>query len=85
MGRLSTPPPPADPATTVQGCHGVVYACPTLNAVDAHIAHLRRRIAQNPPRFPRLAEAYRADIDLLLDRRAYLMLVQAEDDEGEAA
>jgi hypothetical protein len=72
MGRLSTPEPPVDPLTSVLGVHGTPYPCPDIASLDAHIGWLCRRIAYANARFPRLVEAFRADIDRLLDRRCWL-------------
>lgn len=65
-----------DPATTVTGCTGTPYPCPDVASVDAHIEKLHRSILRNPPKFQRLADEWRYDIDLLLERRHYLTTVQ---------
>lgn len=76
MGRLSTPEPPFDPLTSVIGVHGTPYPCPDVAALDGHIAWLCQRIGYASARFPRLVAEFRADIDLLLDRRRWLEIKQ---------
>lgn len=74
MNRLSTKTPVYDPFTTVMGLHGIRYACPDRSAVDEHLVGLCHRIEHATPHFPHLIEAYRVEIDLLLDRRWWLEL-----------
>jgi hypothetical protein len=62
-----------DPLRTVQGSHRR-YDCPDLAALDRHIENLGRRIATVGVRSPDIADACRADIDRLLDRRAWLTM-----------
>lgn len=62
------PPPNSDPAI-VYGSQP--YHCGCLAEVDAHLADLAVRI-RKAHALPRLVEAYRADLDALLDRRAFL-------------
>lgn len=69
---LFNPAQQLDPLVTVDGFNGTRYSCPDLAAVDAHLDGLRRRIASAADRFPGLVETYRREVDLLLDRRAYL-------------
>lgn len=68
------PSPAYDPLTTVVGLNGAQYACPDIATLDEHLAGLCRRIEHAAPHFPYLADAYRAEIDLLLDRRWWLEL-----------
>lgn len=62
-----------DPLRTVQGTLAR-YDCPDLAALDRHIEHLRRRIATAGAQPPKVVDVSRADIDVLLDRRAWLTL-----------
>lgn len=72
MARLCTPTPLVDPVTTVIGTGGTPYPCPDVVALDGHIVALAKRIGHANPRFPALVREFRADIDLLLDRRRWL-------------
>ena len=63
-----------DPLRLVHGTGSDRYDCPDLASLDGHINQLRRRIARLDGRVPAVAEACRADIDLLLDRRSWLTL-----------
>lgn len=72
MGRLCTPEPAFDPLTSVIGVRGTPYPCPDMASLDEHIAWLCHRIEHATPRFPALVEEFRAEIDLLLDRRRWL-------------
>lgn len=74
MGRLTLPRPDVDPLTTVIGIHGTAYVCRRISELDGHIVGLCDRIRHATPRFPELVEDYRAEIDLLLDRRQWLEL-----------
>jgi hypothetical protein len=56
------------------------YDCPDLATLDRHIVRLHRRIASVGTQFPEVAEVCRADIDRLLDRRAWLTLPVAIDE-----
>lgn len=47
------------------------YVCDSIEAVDFHLRDLQRRI-KSAPNMPALVVKYRADFDLLLDRRLYL-------------
>lgn len=60
-----------DPLAQVIG-QNKTYDCPTLVAVDAHLSELHHRIRSAPAKFPNLLAQYRADFDLLLDRRLWL-------------
>ena len=60
-----------DPLRAVQGTR-TRYDCPDVAALDRHLANLRRRVAAARSRD--LADACRADIDRLLDRRTWLTL-----------
>lgn len=64
--------------TTVVGHGGTPYRCPDVPAVDAHIVRLYRRIGRAGPAVPAPAGEIWADIDLLLDRRAWLARVSAD-------
>ncbi len=70
--RFTARCPDNDLLTTVIGHDGAAYRCPTISAVDHHIAELHRRIGHASPRFPRLVDEFWAEIDLLLDRRMWL-------------
>jgi hypothetical protein len=48
--------------------------CPDVDTVDSHIARLRRRLAKLGAQHPDITQVSRADIDRLLDRRAWLTL-----------
>jgi len=74
MATMSPPPPVNDPLITVVGAIGVPYLCPTIEAVDGHLADLHRRARLLARKFPRLAKSYRSDIDQLLDRRCWLAM-----------
>jgi hypothetical protein len=63
-----------DPLTTVDGLNGSIYACPDIATLDAHLEALCTRLRHAAPQFPSLAEAFRAEIDRLLDRRLWLQL-----------
>lgn len=65
-----------DPLVTVFGCHGTPYPCPDIAAVDNHLEGLRNRIVHAQSAFPGLIRAYRAEIDLLLERRMWLQTVR---------
>ena len=69
-----------DPLRIVHGTRNGRYDCPDLATLDRHIAGLRRRIAAIGTRSPDAAEVARADIDRLLDRRAWLTLPVAVDE-----
>jgi hypothetical protein len=68
-----------DPLTTVVGPHGTTYSCPDLLTLDGHLAALCVRLRNATPQFPSLAEAFRADIDCLLERRHWLRLTSTVD------
>jgi hypothetical protein len=76
MGQQDVPD--GDPFTTVIGQNDNWYLCPDTATVDRHLVELARRIGQADRRFPKLATAYRADMDLLLDRRSWLSLLEEE-------
>jgi hypothetical protein len=63
-----------DPLTTVFGAESATYDCPDLASVDAHLTRLCVRLGLATPRFPALVALFRAEIDLLLDRRRWLEL-----------
>jgi hypothetical protein len=68
-----------DPLRMVQGTCNHRYDCPDLATLDQHITRLRRRISTVGTRSPHIAAAHRADIDRLLDRRAWLTLPETSD------
>jgi hypothetical protein len=76
MGRLCTPPPTFDPATTAIGVRGTPYPCPDIATLDTHLAWLRYRTQCAAPRFPALVTEFQFDIDVLLDRRRWLEIVR---------
>ena len=84
MGRHHIPAD-GDPFTTVIGKNDSWYPCPDTASVDRHIVELARRIGHAKRKYPELAKAYRADIDLLLDRRSWLALAEREAAEQSAA
>jgi hypothetical protein len=63
-----------DPLRVVQGTTNDRYDCPDLATLDRHIRRLRGRVARDGGRAPGIAALCRADIDRLLDRRAWLTL-----------
>ena len=63
-----------DPLRSVHGTRNDRYDCPDLAALDRHIVRLRRRLVSVGRRSPDAAAVCRADIDRLLDRRAWLTL-----------
>ena len=69
-----------DPLRSVHGTRNDRYDCPDLATLDRHIVRLRRRIAAVGTRLPDVAEVCRADVDRLLDRRAWLTLPVAVDE-----
>lgn len=69
---------PPDPVIVVQGTERQ-YICGTLDELDAHLADLTNRVTLAARRFPKLARAYRADQDRLLDRRTWLTLPTREE------
>jgi hypothetical protein len=70
---LSTPKN-TDPLDFVQSPAGDrQYCVKTIMDVDKELRVLRRRI-ETANKFPDLVKAFREDIDLLLDRRSYLVL-----------
>jgi hypothetical protein len=66
-----------DPLRMVQGTRNQRYDCPDLATLDRHITRLRHRVTTLGSRSPEGVAACRADIDLLLDRRAWLTLPDA--------
>lgn len=67
---------------TVVGRRGRRYPCPTVSAVDHHLAGLRDRITR-AARFVDMVAEFREDVDLLLDRRMWLSLTAATDGNAE--
>ena len=63
-----------DPLRSVDGTRNDRYDCPDLATLDRHIVRLRRRITSVGTRSPDVPKVCRADIDRLLDRRAWLTL-----------
>ena len=61
-----------DPLRVVHGTRNDSYDCPDLATLDQHIDSLRRRIGRLG--HVTAADTCRADIDRLLDRRAWLTL-----------
>lgn len=72
-------PPNLDPAVSVESTikGGKHYHCPDLISVDNHIRDLQVRIAAATNAPGNLVKQYKADIDVLLDRRSYLVLMGA--------
>lgn len=71
MPRLSFRPLFEDPTDTVTGSGGSTYACPDLETLDGHIARLHELATGTT--FPERIAEFRADIDMLLDRRLWLL------------
>ena len=71
---MFTPARNLDPLRVLHGTRGDRYDCPDVDTVDRHIARLRRRLAKLGAQRPDITQACRADIDRLLDRRAWLTL-----------
>jgi hypothetical protein len=71
MGNLSTRAPETE-AVTLIGKQGNRYLCPDIAAVDRYLADLSQRTRHLKSKFPELARVFRADIDLLLERRTAL-------------
>jgi hypothetical protein len=69
-----------DPLRIVQGTTHDRYDCPDLATLDRHITHLRRRVLKDGGQVPGVAAVWRADIDRLLDRRAWLTLPVASEE-----
>ena len=63
-----------DPLRILYGSRGDRYDCPDVDTVDRHIARLRRRPAKLGAQRPDITQVCHADIDRLLDRRAWLTL-----------
>ena len=75
MPGLSTPKQ-ENPFDFVQSLDGDrQYRVPSIAAVDKQIKVLLRQIAA-AGEFPKRQEAFREDINLLLDRRSFLLLAQ---------
>lgn len=71
MSRFFSEQP--NPLNIVEGtCR--LYDCPDLAAVDTWLADLSFRI-RSAPKLPNLLAQYRADSDLLLDRRLWLEML----------
>ena len=64
----------------VQGTRNHRYDCPDVVSMDRHITRLLQRIASVGSQSPKIAAAYRADVDRLLDRRAWLTLPDAPEE-----
>jgi hypothetical protein len=65
---------PGEDPTTVVGCQGTPYWCATVSDVDGHIGRLYDRIRLVGLRSVELVQQLWADIDLLLDRRVWLLM-----------
>ena len=63
-----------DPIDTVSSVlPGYYFHCPDSISVDRHIAERREHMGPLSNLTPKFKEAARQDVDLLLDRRLYLM------------
>ena len=80
---MFTPVQLLDPLRIVHGAKNDRYDCPDVAALDRHIDHLRRRIANTAEQVHNIADDYRADIDRLLDRRFWLTLPVAPREFGQ--
>jgi hypothetical protein len=67
-----TPDPAESVSSVLPGYH---FHCPNVTTVDHHIAKLRDHVGPRSNLTPKRKEAALHDIDQLLDRRLYLMLV----------
>jgi hypothetical protein len=67
-----------DPLLSVQGSRDR-YHCPDLVSLDRHLARLCGRIARAAGRDPAAVATWQADLDRLLERRAWLTLPVAPD------
>jgi hypothetical protein len=56
---------------------GYYYPCPTLEAVDQHLRDLLAMLGPSSNLTDTRKRAVRIDVDRLLERRSYLMLVNA--------
>ena len=63
-----------DPLRVLYGIRDDRYDCPDVRTLDRHICRLRQRMASTTCRSGEVADTCRADIDRLLDRRAWLTL-----------
>jgi hypothetical protein len=69
-----------DPLDTVSSVlPGYHFHCPDAISVDRHIAERREHMGPLSNLTPKFKEAARQDVDLLLDRRLYLMRVRLAD------
>jgi hypothetical protein len=66
-----------DPLRVVQGTRNHRYDCPDVATLERHITRLRHRIATVAAGRHKSPVPCRADIDRLLDRRAWLTLPEA--------
>lgn len=71
MPKLSFRPLFEDPVDSVIGSGGTNYPCPDVETLDGHITKLHERAAETT--FPERAAEFRTDIDMLLDRRLWLV------------
>ena len=66
-------PDPLDSVSSV--LPGYYFHCSDAFSVDRHIAERREHMGPHSNLTPKFKEAARQDVDLLLDRRLYLMRV----------
>jgi hypothetical protein len=74
MWYQSADPDPFDTVSSV--VPGYRYHCPDITSLDKHIAELRTQVGPNSNLTEVRKEAFRADIDQLLERRLYLAMVE---------
>jgi hypothetical protein len=69
-----------DPIDTVSSVlPGYRFHCPNVTSVDQHIVQRWEHTGPRSNLTPKYKEAARRDIDLLLDRRLYLMIIARAD------
>lgn len=83
MGRLNTPDDQVG-AEYVLGGLNKKYFVPTLARVDSELADIIRRVGnyRRDKKFPDLVATLTDDLNLLLDRRCYLMMLTPVADMG---
>jgi hypothetical protein len=75
MWYETTDPDPAETVTSV--VPGYHFHCPNVASVDQHLAELCTHIGPGSNLVPSRQDDARRDIDRLLDRRLYLMLMDS--------
>lgn len=75
MWFLSVDPDPPDPMTLESVRPGYRFDCPDVASVDRHLVELRRHVGPGSNLMPQCKAGAIQDIDRLLERRMYLMVV----------